>query len=67
MLVQLYDVLLQYPGGLLDPHLVLADEVPDGGVAALSSFVRKAREKASYKLLFSDPQGLLLTIFRALM
>ena len=34
------------------------------GWLALSSFVRKAREKASYKLLFSDPQGLLL---RALM
>ena len=33
MLVQLYDVLLQYPGGLLDPHLVLADEVPDDGIA----------------------------------
>jgi hypothetical protein len=32
------------------------------GWLALSSFDRKAREKASYKLLFADPQGLLLTI-----
>ena len=32
------------------------------GWLALSSSVRKAREKASYKLLFTDPQGLLLAI-----
>jgi hypothetical protein len=36
------------------------------GWLALSSSVRKAREKASYKLLFTDPQGLLLAILRAL-
>jgi hypothetical protein len=32
------------------------------GWLALYSSVRKAREKASYKLLFTDPQGLLLAI-----
>ena len=36
------------------------------GWLALSSFVRKARKKASYKLIFTDPQRLLLAILRAL-
>ena len=36
------------------------------GWLALSSYVRKARETATYKLLLTDPQGLLLAIFRAL-
>ena len=34
------------------------------GWLALSSSVRKAGEKASYKLIFTDPQGLMLAILK---
>ena len=60
-------MLLQQPGGLLDPTMYLLMRSLMTGWLALSSSVRKAMEKASYKLLFTDPQVLLLAILRALM